>query len=315
MTTYVIQRVLLLLLTLVIVCWLAFSALRIMPGSAAEAMVGTNGYAEDTNALREKLGLNDPYYVQFWDWSRHLLVGDLGKSLYSGDSITSEFRRRLPTTALLGTLTLFFAWSTGVPLGILTAIKQGTPIDEASRTISVLFMAVPSFWLATMFLVFSAIWFGYSPPLRFASLTADPVLHLKILFWPAVIAALPISASVARVTRTLMLEVIRQDYMRTARAKGLAQQAILFRHGLKNAAPPLITIMGIQLATVVSGAVIVEQVFAIPGMGRYTIEAATRRDYPVVQAMLLLSATVLLVLNLVVDLLYGYLDPRIRLTR
>lgn len=308
------QRLFLLVLTLVIVSLLAFSLLRIMPGSAVEAMVGTQGYADDIASLRERLGLNDPWYIQFGHWAGGLLRGDLGKSLYSGDDISSELLRRLPTTALLGGLMLLAGWLLGVPLGILAAVKQGTAVDEISRTISVLFLAVPSFWLATMFLVFSSIWFGYAPPLRFASLSADPVQHLKMLMWPAILGGLPISASVVRVTRTLMLEVLRQDYMRTARSKGLAASTVLFRHGLKNAAPPLITILGLQAAATVTGTVILEQIFAIPGMGRYTIEAAARRDYPVVQAILLLSATSLLLVNLAVDLLYGFLDPRIRVT-
>lgn len=312
MGTYLVQRVLLLGLTLFLVSLLAFSILRIMPGSAVEAMVGTQGYAEDVSALKAKLGLNDPWYTQFLSWLGDLARGNLGESLYSGDSISKELVRRLPTTALLGTLMLLVGWSMGTPIGILSAVKQGTFTDEASRTVSVLFLAIPSFWLATMFLVFSSVWFGYAPPLRFASFSADPVLHLKILFWPAIIGGLPISAAVVRVTRTLMLEVLRQDYMRTARAKGLAGRVVLFRHGLQNAAPPLVTILGLQVATTVTGAVVLEQIFAIPGMGRYTIEAATRRDYPVVQAILLLSATSLLVINLVVDILYGVLDPRIR---
>lgn len=312
MGAYLVQRLMLLFVTLFLVSLLAFSLLRVMPGSAVEAMVGTQGYAEDVATLKETLGLNDPWYSQFLGWMAGLVRGDLGESLYSGDSIRDELIRRLPTTALLGTLMLLVGWSLGVPIGIFAAVKQGTVLDEVSRTISVVFLAVPSFWLATMFLVFSSVWFGYAPPLRFASFGADPILHLKILMWPAIIGGLPISAAVVRVTRTLMLEVLRQDFMRTARAKGLAGHVILFRHGLRNAAPPLITILGLQVAATVTGAVVLEQIFAIPGMGRYAIEAATRRDYPVVQAILLLSATSLLVVNLIVDLLYGVLDPRIR---
>jgi peptide/nickel transport system permease protein len=314
-TTYIFQRILLAALTLVIVALLAFSVLRIMPGSAAELMVGDQGYADDIKGLREQLGLNDPLPVQLWDWFSKLAHGDLGTSLYSGKPITEEIFRRLPTTALLGTLILLVGWCVGVPIGILSAVKQGTVTDEASRTISVLFMAVPSFWLATMFLVFSSIWFGWAPPLRFVSFTNDPVTHLKILMSPAIIGGLPVSAGVVRVTRTLMLEVLRQDYIRTARAKGLAPRAVLVRHGLRNASPALVTILGLQVTAVFTGTVILEQIFAIPGMGRYIIEAATRKDYPVVQGILLITATMLLTANLVVDVLYGVLDPRIRVGR
>ena len=315
MPKYIAQRLLLAVLTLVIVSFLAFSVLRIMPGSAAELMVSDQGYASDVHALKQQLGLNDPLYTQLWDWFSKLAHGDLGKSLYSGQPITSEVTRRLPTTALLGTLILLVGWLVGVPLGILSAVKQGTFLDEASRTTSVLFLAIPTFWLATMFLVFSSVWFGWAPSLRFVSFSTDPVAHLKLLMWPAILGGLPVSAGVVRVTRTLMLEVLRQDYIRTARAKGLGPRAVLYRHGLRNASPALVTILGLQVTTVITGAVILEQVFAIPGMGRYILEAATRRDYPVVQAILLLTATMLLMTNLVVDVLYGYLDPRIRVGR
>jgi len=315
MSTYLLQRFLLAGLTLVIVCFGAFSLLRIMPGSAAELMVTDQGYANDIPELRKQLGLDEPIYIQLWDWVKNLARGDLGHSLYSGESITSEVAPRIPITALLGLLIVSVGWLIGVPIGILAAVKQGTVIDEVSRTVAVFFLAVPTFWLATMFLVFSSIWFGWAPSLRFVRFTADPVEHLKIMFWPALLGGIPTSAGVIRVTRTLMLEVLRQDYVRTARAKGLAPRAVLFRHGLRNASPPLVTILGLQVTTVVTGAVILEQVFAIPGMGRYILEAATRRDYPVVQAILLLTATMLVMTNLTVDVLYGYLDPRVRLGR
>lgn len=315
MSPYLLQRFLLAGLTLVIVCFAAFSLLRIMPGSAAELMVTDQGYANDIPELRKQLGLDEPIYVQLWDWVKNLARGDLGRSLYSGESITSEVAPKIPITALLGLLIVSIGWLIGVPIGILAAVKQGTAIDEVSRTVAVFFLAVPTFWLATMFLVFSSIWFGWAPSLRFVRFTADPVEHLKIMFWPALLGGIPTSAGVIRVTRTLMLEVLRQDYVRTARAKGLAPRAVLFRHGLRNASPPLVTILGLQVTTVVTGAVILEQVFAIPGMGRYILEAATRRDYPVVQAILLLTATMLVMTNLTVDVLYGYLDPRVRLGR
>ena len=312
MSTYIVQRLSLAVLTLVIVSFVAFLVLRIMPGSAAELMVSDQGYATNVNDLREQLGLNDSIYTQFWDWASKLAHGNLGTSLYSGQSITSEVIRRLPTTTLLGTLILLIGWILGVPLGVLGAVRQGTVLDEASRTVSVLFLAIPTFWLASMFLVFSSIWLGWAPSLRFVSFGDDPVGNLKLLIWPALIGGLPVSAGVVRVTRTLMLEVLRQDYIRTARAKGLSAGTVLFRHGLRNASPALVTILGLQVTTVITGAVILEQVFAIPGMGRYIVEAATRRDYPVVQAILLLTASLLLLSNLVVDVLYGYLDPRIR---
>ena len=313
MTSYILQRLGLAVLTLAIVCLLTFSVLRVMPGSAAEMMVTDQGYADDVEQLREKLGLNDPLYVQWWDWLAELGRGNLGESLYTGDSISSELSRRLPPTLLLGALIIAVGWTLGVPLGIVAAVKRGSALDQASRTLAVLFLAVPTFWLATMFLVFSSVWFGWAPSLRFVPLTEDPIAHLELLLWPALIGGLAASASVVRITRTLMLEVLRQDYMRTAQAKGLGTRPVLFRHGLSNASPPLITILGLQVSMqVITGTVILEQIFSIPGVGRYILEAASRRDYPVVQGILILTASMILITNLVVDILYGYLDPRVR---
>jgi peptide/nickel transport system permease protein len=313
MQTYILQRVLLAAVTLVIVALIAFSLLRIMPGSAAEMMVTEQGYAQNVEALRERLGLNDAVYVQFGHWLGDLLHGSMGESLYTGKPITEEIANRLPVSLRLGVMMLLTGWSVGVPLGVLAAVRQGTALDELSRATAVLFLALPTFWVATMFLVFPSIWFGWAPPLRYVPFTDNPIASTRHLIWPALIGGLPISAGIVRVTRTLMLEVLRQDYVRTARAKGLAQRAVLYRHCLRNAAPPLVTMMGLQLTTLVAGSVILEQIFGIPGVGRYILEAAVRRDYPVVQALLLITATLLLMTNLAVDLAYGYLDPRIRL--
>jgi peptide/nickel transport system permease protein len=314
MQTYILKRAVLAAITLLIVVLMAFSILRIMPGSAAEMMVTEQGYAENVEALRERLGLSDPVYVQFGDWLGDLLHGSMGESLYTGKPITEEIANRLPVSLRLGIMMLLTGWSVGVPLGVLAAVRQGTALDELSRATAVLFLALPTFWVATMFLVFPSIWFGWAPPLRYVPFTDDPIASTKHLIWPALIGGLPISAGIVRVTRTLMLEVLRQDYIRTARAKGLGHWAVLYRHGLRNTAPPLITIMGLQVTTLVAGSVILEQIFGIPGVGRYVLEAAIRRDYPVVQAILLITATLLLTTNLAVDLAYGYLDPRIRLS-
>lgn len=313
MSTYILRRLGLAFVTLLFVVGMAFSVLRIMPGSAAEMMVTDQGYAEDVDRLRDKLGLSDPVYVQFWDWSSRLGRGDLGESLYTGRPITEEFADRFPVSLRLGVMMMSIGWMVGVPLGMLAAVKRGSIIDELTRSTAVLFMALPTFWIATMFLIFPSIWFGWAPPLRYVPFMDDPIASTKHLLWPAILGGLPISAGILRVTRTLMLEVLRQDYMRTAQAKGLGQRVVLYRHGLRNAAPPLVTIMGLQVGTLFTGTVILEQIFGIPGMGRFAIEAAVRRDYPVIQALLLVSATLILVANLVVDIAYGYLDPRIRL--
>lgn len=313
MQTYLLQRLVLAIVTLLFVVVMAFSVLRIMPGSAAEMMVTEQGYAEDVEALREKLGLNDPVHVQFWGWLTDLSRGSMGESLYSGNPITEEIAGKLPVSLRLSVMMMLTGWVVGVPLGVLAAVRQGTAVDELSRATAVFFLAMPTFWVATMFLVFPSIWFGWAPPLRYVPFTDDPIASMKHLVWPALIGGLPVSAAIVRVTRTLMLEVLRQDYMRTARAKGLGQWAVLYRHGLRNAAPPLVTMLGLQVTALITGAVILEQIFGIPGIGRYIIQAAVARDYPVVQALLLITAALLIAANLAVDLAYGYLDPRIRL--
>ena len=313
MQTYLLQRLVLAIVTLLLVVVMAFLLLRIMPGSAAEMMVTEQGYAEDVEAMREKLGLNDPVHVQFWGWLSDLSRGSMGESLYSGKPILEEIANKLPVSLRLGFMMVLIGWMVGIPLGVLAAVRQGTAVDELSRATAVFFLALPTFWIATMFLVFPSIWFGWAPPLRYVPFTDDPIASMKHLFWPAIIGGLPISAAIVRVTRTLMLEVLRQDYIRTARAKGLGQWAVLYRHGLRNAAPPLVTMMGLQVTALITGAVILEQIFGIPGIGRYIIQAAVARDYPVVQALLLITAALLIAANLAVDLTYGYLDPRIRL--
>jgi peptide/nickel transport system permease protein len=276
-------------------------------------MVTDQGYAQDVEALRDKLGLNDPVHVQFWGWMRDVFSGSMGESLYTEKPILEEIATRLPVSLRLAVMMMVTGWIVGVPLGVLAAVKQGTVLDEVSRATAVLFLALPTFWVATMFLVFPSIWFGWAPPLRYVPFTDDPIASMKHLVWPAIIGGLPISAAIVRVTRTLMLEVLRQDYIRTARAKGLGQWAVLYRHGLRNAAPPLVTMLGLQVTALITGAVILEQIFGIPGIGRYIIQAAVARDYPVVQALLLITAALLIATNLAVDLAYGYLDPRIRL--
>ena len=313
MQTYLLQRLVLAIVTLMVVVVMAFSVLRIMPGSAAEMMVTDQGYAQDVEALRDKLGLNDPVHVQFWGWMRDIFSGSMGESLYTEKPILEEIATRLPVSLRLAVMMLVTGWIVGVPLGVLAAVRQGTAVDEISRATAVFFLAMPTFWVATMFLVFPSIWFGWAPPLRYVPFMDDPIASMKHLVWPAIIGGLPISAAIVRVTRTLMLEVLRQDYIRTARAKGLSQWAVLYRHGLRNAAPPLVTMLGLQVTALITGAVILEQIFGIPGIGRYIIQAAIARDYPVVQALLLITAALLIATNLAVDLAYGYLDPRIRL--
>jgi peptide/nickel transport system permease protein len=313
MGQYLMRRISLAIVTFFVVVVMAFALLRIMPSGAAELMITDMGYADDIERLEEKLGLNKPLALQFWDWVSGLAQGNLGESLYSGEAITTELARRLPVTIRLGVMTALLGWAVGIPLGVLAAVKQGTVVDEVSRAGAVLFLALPNFWIAIMLLIFPSIWFGWAPPLRYTPFMDDPIANMKHLIWPALLGGLAGSAGLVRITRTMLLEVLRQDYIRTARAKGLGAGAVLFRHGLRNVAPPLLTIMGLSVIGILTGTVILEQIFGIPGVGRYVLEASARRDYPVVQGILLLTATLLIVSNLVVDLLYGYFDPRIRL--
>jgi peptide/nickel transport system permease protein len=270
--------------------------------------------AKQTRAqLEVALGLDQPIYTQYFRWIGALIFhGDLGKSLWSNTSVMEQILQRLPVTFELGAMALIVALIVGIPIGVYAALKQDTIGDYILRTVSILALAIPAFWTGTLVMVFPSLWWGWSPSVKFVTLTQDPVAHLLQLLIPALILGKAFSAIIMRLTRTLMLEVLRQDYIRTARAKGLAVGTIVTRHALRNALIPVVTLVGLQAPVLFGGAVILEQIFVIPGMGLLLLEAVSSRDFPVITGVFLIIGVSVVMINLLVDLSYGWLDPRVR---
>jgi len=258
------------------------------------------------------LGLDKPVYIQYFSWLGHALRGDLGTSLWQSRAIMPDILAKVPISLELGFLAILTALFISLPIGIYSAIRQDTIGDYVGRSIAILFIAVPSFWLATMVVVFPASWWGWAPSVQYIPITQDLGANLVQFIIPAVIMGMVMSGTSMRMTRTMMLEVLRQDYVRTAWSKGLRERVVIVRHALRNALIPVVTIIGMQVPVLLGGSVIMEQIFSLPGMGRFMVEALNRRDYPIISGINLAMATVILVVNLAVDLTYSLLDPRIR---
>lgn len=313
MGTYIARRLLLTIPTLLGVTVLVFSMVRFLPGDVIDQMMGEYRLSVKSQAeLRAKLGLEKPLPVQYAQWLGGLLRGDLGRSLRSDRGVAWELRRRLPASLELGVLAIACSLAIALPVGVLSALRQDTWIDYAARSFSIFALSAPSFWLGILVITFPAIWWHWSPPVGYRHLWEDPVRNLQIMVLPAAILGLVTNGSVMRLTRAQMLEVMRQDYIRTAWAKGLRGRAVVLRHAMKNALIPVVTVIGLQVPLLVGGSVVMESIFSIPGTGTYLIQAIQGRDYPIVQGVNVLVATVVIVSNLLVDVSYGYLDPRVR---
>jgi peptide/nickel transport system permease protein len=313
MRRYVLRRVLLTIPTLLGVAIAVSAMVRLLPGDAVTMMMQDYGsYAQDADQLRAKLGLNQPFQIQFVSWLGGVLHGDFGQSLRDQTPIAQDLATRIPVTLELGAFGLAICLIIAVPLGIFSAVHQDTLSDYVARTVAIAMLAIPGFWLATLAITLPSIWFQWAPPLRYTHLLDDPVKNLSQMLLPALILGVGLSGSVMRLTRAQMLEMLRQEHVRTARAKGLGERSVVLRHALRNAIIPVVTLLGLQLTVLISGTVVLESIFVIPGMGRYLLDALTYRDYPVVQAVVLLFATLVILANLAVDLLYAWLDPRIR---
>jgi len=312
MRQYVLKRLFLAVPTLLLVSVIVFSLTRLLHGDVVVLMFEEKAYAEDLEAMRAKLGLTRPIHVQYGIWLGKLAQGDLGESLWTKRPVLEELTRRLPISAELSALTITFALCIALPIGVLSAIRQDTLQDYAARSLAIMGLSFPGFWKATLIIVFSSIWFGWAPPLQFTPFTQNPWQHISQFLLPAFLLAIASSAGTMRLTRALMLEVLRQDYIRTAWSKGMRERRVVVKHALKNAIIPVITIIGIEIGQVASGTVIFETIFGLPGMGRFFVDAIFQRDYPVVQGVILLAASLFVVLNLLVDMTYAYLDPRIR---
>jgi len=312
---YIIKRLLLIIPTLFVFTLMVFIVIRFIPGSIVDliaAQMARVGVPPNRAAVAHNLGLDVPIYVQYGRWLGNLIMhGDLGTSLWRNTPVLDEILIRWPITLELGLMGLIISQIIALPIGIYSALRQDTWGDYIARSFAILCIAVPSFWLATLVIVFPSIWWGYMPPIIYHSFTEDPISNLQMFIIPAVVLGMAMAGGTMRMTRTMMLEVLRQDYIRTAWAKGLRERAVVVRHALKNALIPVVTVIGGQVAILIGGEVIIEQIFCLPGLGRLIIEAVMFRDYPLVIGIMLFFGVGLLLINLGVDLTYAFLDPRV----
>jgi peptide/nickel transport system permease protein len=318
MGKYVIRRILQGFLTMLMVSLLIFMILRIAPGDVA-LMIYTQGDESiqeiDPVALekiRENLGLNEPLPVQYFHWMIDLATMNWGESYFSGSSVFHDFKRKLPVTLELGILSVLISTFMGIPLGILMAVRQDKVSDYVGRIFSLGGLSIPNFWIATMLMIIGLYVFNWSPPLEYKGITEDPIANLTMLWWPAIIVGYSSAATKARMMRSSMLEVLRQDYVRTARSKGLSPMIVTYRHAMANALLPVVTVIGVSFAVIISGSVIMENIFQLPGLGQYLISAMNDRDYNVVQSLVTFFSVWIILTNLLVDISYAWLDPRIR---
>ena len=334
MRAYLIRRLLLIIPTLLILSILVFLSVRFIPGDVIDAMaarmvggdLGSGGLI-DREALEHMLGLDVPVYVQYGRWigvlptpdfvtkESHfngLLQGSLGESLMSSFTVEEKIIGRLPVTIQLGVMAIVIGLVIALPVGIYSAIRQDTAADYLGRSIAILGLATPNFWLALMVVLYPAIWWGWSPSMELIPFAEDPLGNLGMFLIPSLILGTASAAATMRMTRTMMLEVLRQDYIRTAWAKGLRERVVVLRHAVKNALIPIVTMVGLQLPILIGGSVIMENIFNLPGLGRLMVVALGDRDYPVVSGVNLVFATAVVLFNLLIDLLYSYLDPRVR---
>jgi peptide/nickel transport system permease protein len=314
MRAYIIRRVLLMILTMFLVSLIIFFMIRLIPGSIVDMIIQNVALVTPAtrHAVEHELGLDVPAHVQYVRWMGNIIIhGDLGNSLWTKAPVIEEIAARWPVTLELGLLGFIVAQLIALPVGVYSALRQDTWGDYIGRSFAIMCIAVPAFWLATMVIVFPSIWWGYMPPIMLIPFIEDPIGNLQMFIMPSVIAGMFMSGMAMRMTRTMMLEVLRRDYIRTAWAKGLRERVVILRHALKNALIPVITIVGLQVPGLIGGTVIIEQIFCLPGMGRLIVEATAVRDYTMISGVLLVFGTVMVVTNLMVDLTYAYLDPRV----
>lgn len=311
MKTYVIRRLLQLIPVLFGISVLIFAVMKMIPGDVISGILGVDATPELREQLREIYGLDRPYVVQYLDWIGGVLRGDFGESIRTGEPILPQILTRFKVTAELTILAAIISWIIAIPLGILAAVKRNSMADRFVRVFALLGVSVPNFALSILLILFLSLVFNYFSPLGYVGFFEDPIRNLQIMILPASILGVSIAGSVMRMTRSSVLEVLRQDFVRTVRAKGASERVAIFRHVLRNALIPIITLVGMQIGSLLGGAVIVEQIFSLPGLGQMTLTGINQRDYPVVQGCVLFIAFVYVLVNLVVDLLYAYIDPRI----
>jgi len=318
MRDYIIRRLLLMIPTLLLISFIVFLMVRFIPGDVVELMVMEHAQQQagqvelDVDAMRAMMGLDQPIYVQYGEWMSGLAHGNLGESLWTGRALNDMLVERLPVTFELGLLAFLIAQLIAFPVGIYSAIRQDTMGDYLGRSGAIIGLATPNFWLATMVMVFPAIWWGWSPPVCYIPFLDDPITNLKLFIIPAILLGTSMSAVTMRMLRTTMLEVLRQDYIRTAWSKGLRERVVVMRHALRNSLIPVVTIVSGQIPIMIGGTVIMENIFSLPGIGRLFFDAIVTRDYTIVSGLNLVLAGVGLFIILATDLSYAYLDPRVR---
>ena len=311
---YFARRLLLSVVALWLVSLMVFALVRMIPGDAVDAMVDASSSLtpEQQRELRAELGLDQSWAQQYGVWLKGALVGDFGTSLYGGSDTLDRVLRRLPLTLELALASVLVSVVVGVPLGVAAAGSMGSPLDQAIRVVATLALSVPSFVIGSALIVFPSYWFGWAPPIGYVSLTDQPWLHIQQVVLPVLTISSFFVGVLLRVTRSAMLEVLREDYVRTARAKGLRELEVVYRHALRNASIPIVTVMGLGFAATIGGVVITEIIFSLPGLGSLLIDALSRRDYPQIQTTIFVFAIGVIIVNALVDVSYGLLDPRIR---
>ncbi len=329
MQAFILRRLLIGVVILFILSVTVFILLRVVPGDPAAQRCGLGCKAEQIKAIHHQLGLDKPYFPisftsgppfvevgghsQYGDWIRGVVTGDLGTSTYYQQPVIKAIKQRLPITVELMIMTMVFTILIGIPFGVISAVFRNSPLDYIVRVTAIFGLSVPTFWVGTLVLIVPLALWNYAPPIgRTVAFFDDPLLNIKQFGPPAAVLALGSAAGIMRLARSSLLEVLRQDYMRTARAKGLAEQIVILRHGLKNSLIPVVTVLGLQMAGLLGGAIIVEQIFTLNGIGQYTFAELFNKDFPVVQSMTLYIGAVVILLNLAVDVSYAWFDPRIR---
>ena len=312
MTAYIVRRLIMVGVNLVLVSMFIFAMLRVVPGDTTGAILGQFATDEQIAEFKAQHGLDKPPIEQYLDWASGILTGDFGNSLRTNFSVSQEFFDRFPITLEIVIISFTLTTTVGILGGILSATKQNSPMDYGFRVFAIFGLSVPQFLWLTLLLIMPARWFNYAPPFGATDFFKDPLANLQLFVPPAALLAVGGSAGLMRLTRSAFLEVFRQDYMRTARAKGLTERAVTFRHGFRNALPPVLTLAGLQLGNILGGSIILEFVMGLPGLGSWTLTGIQFKDTPIVMASVLWSATLLMLISLAVDLAYAVVDPRIR---
>jgi peptide/nickel transport system permease protein len=312
MFKYIMKRLGMLIPVLIGICTIVFFLISLIPGDVVDILLGTSATPEAEAALREKLGLNQPLFLRYLEWMYNAIQFDFGESIRTGKPVIEEFLFRLPATLQLAGLSMLISLAIGIPFGIIAAIKKDSWVSHVVSVLSMLGISVPAFWMGTMLILFLSLNLRLLPPGGYIAFSEDPIGNLKMMLLPAFTLGSSMSAVVMRMTRSAMLEVIGQDYMKTALAKGVTPNLYRYKHAFKNALIPVLTVIGIQAGYLLGGAVIIEEVFSLPGVGRLALQAIYQRDYPLVQVTVFMFSLGFVLVNLLVDIVYAYIDPRIR---